>query len=193
MPRIPPTPLTGLTGYLATRMSRRALGEVPDALGVMWHHRRVLVVLSAMGQEAERWDRVDPHLKVCAHMAVAALVGCAFCLDYGYYRAHDQGLDEETISQVPRWRESDVFSPLERDVMAYAEAMSQTPPQATDAQVDRLVAALGAPGVVELTAWIGYANLVTRSNVAMGIESQGLSTACRVPLAEPSSTAGAPT
>lgn len=29
---------------------------------------------------------------------------------------------------MPRLRESDVFTPLERDVVAYAEAMSQTPP-----------------------------------------------------------------
>ena len=28
---------------------------------------------------------------------------------------------------MPRWRESDVFTPLERDVLEYAEAMSVTP------------------------------------------------------------------
>ena len=33
---------------------------------------------------------------------------------------------------MPRWRESDVFTPLERDVMEYAEAMTQTPPTVTD-------------------------------------------------------------
>ena len=29
--------------------------------------------------------------------------------------------------EIPRWRESDVFTPLEREVLEYAEAMSQTP------------------------------------------------------------------
>ena len=33
---------------------------------------------------------------------------------------------------MPRWRDSTVFTPLERDVMEYAEAMTQTPPTVTD-------------------------------------------------------------
>ena len=37
--------------------------------------------------------------------------------------------------------------------------------------------------MVELTAFIGFANMATRSNTAHGIESQGFSTACEIPLA----------
>lgn len=33
---------------------------------------------------------------------------------------------------MPRRRESDVFTPLERDVLEYAEAMTDTPPTVTD-------------------------------------------------------------
>ena len=54
-------------------------------------------------------------------------------------------------SEVPRWRESDVFTPLERDVMEYAEAMTQTPPRVTDELSARLLDQLGAPALVELT------------------------------------------
>jgi hypothetical protein len=42
--------------------------------------------------------------------------------------------------------------------------------------------------MVELTAYIALANLYTRSNTALGIESQGFAAACHLqPLAEPSS------
>jgi hypothetical protein len=45
---------------------------------------------------------------------------------------------------------------------------------------------LGAPGLVELTAFIGAANLVSRTNVALGIKSQEFSTTCGLqPLATP--------
>ncbi len=37
---------------------------------------------------------------------------------------HD--LDLAKASQVPGWRDSEVFPPLERDVLGYAEAMSTT-------------------------------------------------------------------
>jgi alkylhydroperoxidase family enzyme len=71
-----------------------------------------------------------------------------------------------------------VFTPLEREVLEYAEAMSQTPPTVTDELVARLSEQLGAAGLIELTSVIGYANLTTRSNVALGIESEGFAAAC---------------
>ncbi len=58
-------------------------------------------------------------------MAVAGLVGCSWCLDLGYFQAHNEGLDLTKAREVPRWRESDVFTPLERDVLEYAEAMTR--------------------------------------------------------------------
>ena len=60
--------------------------------------------------------RCDANLKSLAHMAAVSLVGCSFCLDLGYFMAHNEGLDEAKAREVPRWRESTVFTPLERDV-----------------------------------------------------------------------------
>ena len=78
-----------------------------------------------------------------------------------------------------------VFTPLERDVLEYAEAMSQTPPTVTDELVERLDAELGPAAVVELTSVIAFANMSTRGNVALGIESDGFAAACGLkPLAE---------
>src|SRR3546814_11603470 len=79
------------------------------------------------------------------------------------------------------WRESSVFTPLARDVMEYAEAMSQTPPAVTDEMSAGLLEQLGASALIELTAMIGYANLAARTNTALGIESEGLSRVCKLP------------
>jgi alkylhydroperoxidase family enzyme len=118
-------------------------------------------------------------------MAVASLIGCTWCLDFNYFEARNKGLDVDKAREVPRWRESDVFSPLERDVLEYAEAMSQTPPTVTDEMVDRLHTALGPAAVVELTSVIAFANMTTRGNVALGIESDGFAAACGLkPLAQ---------
>ena len=116
-------------------------------------------------------------------MAVAAQVGCSWCLDINYFQAQNHNLDLVKASQVPRWRESDVFTPLERDVLEYAEAMTNTPPTVTDELSSRLLEQLGPAALVELTACIAFANLSTRSNTALGIESQGFSAACEIPLA----------
>ena len=184
--RVPPAEITGVEGAVLTAISRKMLGDVPEALGIMWHHRPVLRFSLGLGRRSARWHECDEDLKSYAHMAVAALIGCSFCLDLGYFQAHNRGLDEAKAREVPRWRESGVFTPLERDVMEYAEAMSQTPPTVTDELSARLLDRLGAPAMVELTAWIALANQYARTNVALGIEAQGLATACGLaPLAQP--------
>ncbi|MEX2552595.1 MAG: carboxymuconolactone decarboxylase family protein [Actinomycetota bacterium] len=184
--RIPKAEITGPHGYLLKRLSRKMLGEVPEGAAVMWQNRAVLISSMRVGRKVEKWNRLDPNLKSFANMAVHARVGCSWCLDFGYFQAHNKGLDEAKASEVPRWRESTVFTPLERDVMEYAEAMSETPPQVTDELSARLLEQLGAPALVELTAVVGFANMSSRGNIAMGIESQGFSKACRLPLAQPS-------
>jgi alkylhydroperoxidase family enzyme len=101
--------------------------------------------------------------------------------------AHSENLDLAKAREVPRWRESHVFTPLERDVLEYAEAITQTPPAVTDELSARLLAQLGAPALVELTAFVGFANLASRTNVALGIHAQGFAAACGLkPLALPS-------
>jgi alkylhydroperoxidase family enzyme len=182
--RIPKAEITGVQGYMLKRFTRSLLGDVPEPAVVMWHNRAVLSSLTAIGRKAKKWDRLDPNLKSFAHMAVASQVGCSWCLDYGYFMAHNEGLDEAKASEVPRWRDSPAFSPLERDVMEYAEAMTETPPRVTDELSARLLDQLGAPAMVELAAVVGFANLTTRCNTALGIESQGFSAACALPLAQ---------
>ncbi|MFC9789787.1 carboxymuconolactone decarboxylase family protein [Rhodococcus sp. NPDC127528] len=187
--RIPKAELTGVYGAIVTRMSRRMFGDVPEPVAVAWHNRKVLDFSFAVGRKAQKWDQCDENLKSFAHMAVASLVGCSFCLDYGYFHAHNEGLDVKKAREVPRWRTSEAFTPLERDVMEYAEAMTRTPPTVTDALSARLLDALGPAALVELTAFVALANLMTRTNTALGIESQEFSAACDLPpLAVPSTT-----
>ena len=184
--RIPKAQLTGVYGYVVKRFSRKMFGAVPEPAEVGWYHRAVLMDTMKFGRKVQGWDQLDTKLKTFAHMAVAAMVGCSWCLDLNYFQAHNEGLDEVKASEVPRWRESDVFTPLERDVMEFAEAMSETPPRVTDELFGRLLERLGPAAMVELTAVVGFANMSTRCNTAMGIESQEFSAACALPLAKPS-------
>ncbi|MEW1865431.1 carboxymuconolactone decarboxylase family protein [Streptomyces sp. NPDC088194] len=161
----------------------KQLGAVPENVEVLWHSPRMAQDNLEFGAKVGAWDAVDPGLKSFAHMAVASQVGCSWCLDVGYFQAQNENLDLAKASQVPRWHEADVFTPLERDVMGYSEAMTNTPPTVTDEQYSALLERLGASAMVELTAFIAYVNLATRANVANGVTSQGFSDACEVPLA----------
>jgi alkylhydroperoxidase family enzyme len=157
-------------------------GAVAEPVEATWHNPSVAQAALEFGARIATWDAADESLKTFAHMAVAAQVGCSWCLDINYFAAQSRNLDLAKASQVPRWRESDVFTPLEREVLEYAEAMTNTPPTVTDELSARLLDRLGPAALVELTVCIAFANLSTRSNTALGITSQGFSDACEIPL-----------
>ncbi len=185
--RVPAAEITGVQGALLKAISRRILGQVPDALGVMWHHPAVLKATMGFGRKVDSWNRLDPHLASFATMAAAGVIGCSFCLDFHYFMTHDRGLDATKAREVPRWRESTAFTSLERRVMEYAEAMSQTPPAVTDELAAALLDDLGAAAMLELTFRVGAMNMTARGNVALGIRSQEFSASCGLPpLAAPS-------
>jgi alkylhydroperoxidase family enzyme len=179
--RIPETEITGIYGGLLKVAMRKLVGEVPESARIMWQNPRVFKDLMGVARKAERWHEVDPSLASLAGMAAASRVGCGFCLDLGYFMAHNKGLDETKAREVPRWQESDVFTPLERRVMEFADAMSQTPPAVSNELARELLEELGAAALLELTARIGLQNLTARANLALGIRSQEFAEACGLP------------
>jgi len=185
--RIPKAAITGVYGAMLKLYAKRMLnGEFPDNGYVYFHNKPVLKAVLSFEGKVDKWDRLDPTLKSYAQLASAGTIGCSWCLDFGYFKAHNDGLDLAKIREVPRWRESGVFTPLERDVLEYAEAMSVTPLTVTDEMVAHLIEQLGEPAVVELTQMIALENMRSRFNSAAGLQSQGYSDVCELPLAVPS-------
>lgn len=176
--RIPTAEITGFKGALIKRFARKALGQVPSSIGVYWHNQKVLMDMATVGGKIKKWHTCDEQLKSFAHMVVASQVGCTWCLDFNYFEAHNKDLDMDKAREIPRWRVSDAFSPLEREVLAYAEAMTETQPTVTDEMVASLRKQLGDEALIELSAVIAFANFTTRPNVALGIESDGFAAAC---------------
>ncbi len=74
-------------------MQDRLLGEVPEPMSVYFHNRPVLKAFLSVSGKAQKWSACDENLKSFAHMAVAAQVGCSWCLDFGYFHAHNEGLE----------------------------------------------------------------------------------------------------
>ena len=168
----------------------KQLGAVPEPVEVTYNNPKVATSTDELAASVATWDAADAGLKTFAHMAVAARIGCSWCVDVNYFLAMNHDLDLTKASQVPRWRKSGVFTPLQRDVLEYAEAMTSTPTAVTDELYARLLGQLGPAAMVELTVFIGFANLASRVNTAHGITSQGYADACEIPLAQRSGKSG---
>lgn len=179
--RVPLDEPKGLLGRAMSFYSRRKYGQVLDNGLALLHNRRVMISDVRFELSVARWNKLDPQLKALAVMATATQIECSWCLDFGYYEAHSNGLDTGKIAAVSNWRDSTVFTDVERRVLEYAEAMTATPPQVTDEMAEALRTDLGNDGLVELTMMVGVENLRSRFNSALGLASQGFAESCRVP------------
>jgi alkylhydroperoxidase family enzyme len=179
----PDTLLLRLTRWYSTR----TYGDVLEPGLAMFHNRKVVLTTVIAESSAARWHDLDATLKALAVMAAAAAVECSWCMDFGHWMSANDGVDPRKLEDVPRWRESEVFTPLERAVMEYAEAMSRTPLEVTDDMVAALRGRLTDAALVELTASVALENQRARFNAALGLTSQGFKARCEL---RPGASAG---
>ncbi len=170
---------------LAEWYARRTYGVMPDPLAAMGHNTRVLLTDARFETSLARWNRLDPTLKALAVMASAVDIGCSWCVDFGYWVTTSEGVDPVKMRDVPRWRDSDVYTELERQVMAYAEAVTATPPAVTDEMVAGLRRELDDAALVELTMMGAVENVRSRFNSSLGLTSQGFKDRCEIPASTP--------
>ena len=178
--RVPLREGSGLLDRIIQWYSRRTYGDVLDNGLALMHNKQVLWSVLRFEHGVAKWKRLDPDLKMLAQLAAASRIGCSWCVDFGWYAAHSQGLDTSKLGEVPRWRESVVFTELERRVLEYAEAMTATPPEVGDDIAEALRADLGNDGFVELTMMIAVENERSRFNSALGLTSQGFKDRCEL-------------
>ena len=181
--RIPLELPNTLFGRAMAWYSRRTYGDVLDNGLALLHHRKALWAVLSFERKVEKWDALDEELKLLAEMASAVSIGCSWCVDFGWWAAQHNGVDPSRLPEVPRWRESEVFSTLERQVMEYAEAMTATPPTVTDDLAADLRSELGDEAFLELTLIVAIENERSRFNKALGLTSQGFQDRCELPRA----------
>lgn len=180
MARIPLAHRRTLKVRMLEAYSRRTYGKVLDVGLVALHNGRVFSTMLKTENSAARWNRLDPTLSALAVLASAAEVGCSWCIDFGYWKSHHQGVDPRKLEDVARRDTSEAYTDLERRVMEYSVAMTATPPTVTDEQFAELRDALGDAALVELTALVALENQRSRTNAAMGLTSQGFAGQCEL-------------
>ena len=165
----------GPLARLSQWYSRRGYGKDIETIDVLGHRPGLLAGYGAFEFALERSHAVDARLKDLAAVRAAMLVGCEFCMDIGSHLGRESGLTDEQLRALPRWRESDAFSPVERLVLEYAEGITRTPADVPDRLVEDLRSELDERQLVELTAAIALENFRARFNLALGVEAAGFS------------------
>ena len=95
-----------------------------------------------------------------------------------------QGISEQQIVDLSNFETSSAFSELEKLVLRYAVAMTETPVEVSDELFAELQQHFDPQQMVELTSAIAWENYRARFDHAFGIEAEGFSegAVCPVPV-----------
>lgn len=138
---------------------------------------------AGLEQATAELSSLDKRLQALAELKAATLTHCEYCIDLGSQISRQWGLTDEELLALPFYRESPLFSELDKLVMDYAVAMSRTPVDVPDSLFAALREQLDETQMVELTHLIALENMRGRFNLALGIGAAGFSEGmvCAVP------------
>lgn len=170
-------PLTRIPRALApvAWMQQKHYGEVLNPVR-WWGRMPRLFCLIALfvGWLERRKGAIDPALRSLLMTRVSQLCQCAFCIDANSLRLAQRADALEKVQAVSEWRASSLFSARERAALAYADAVTATPPVVSDDLKSELQRHFNPDQICELTAIVSFQNLSARFNAALDIPSQGL-------------------
>ena len=86
-----------------------------------------------------------------------------------------QGITEQQLLDLPHFESSPAFSEVEKLVLHYAVAMTQTPVEVSDELFAELRQHFSPKQMVELTSAIAWENYRARFDHAFGMEAEGFS------------------
>src|SRR5262249_2807088 len=98
-------------------------------------------------------------------------------MDIGSAVGRKQGVTEQQVLELAGFESSPAFSELERLVLRYAIAMTETPVEVPEELFAQLRQHFNPRQMVELTSAIAWENYRARFNHAFGIEAEGFSEA----------------
>ncbi|MBS7442475.1 carboxymuconolactone decarboxylase family protein [Enterobacter sp. 120016] len=127
-----------------------------------------------VGYLERRHARLTPVLRSLLMTRVSQLCHCAFCIDANSLRLAERCGALDKVQAVGNWHDSALFTEQERAALAYAEAVTATPPWADEAIRTALKRHFTDEAITEMTALIAFQNLSARFNAALDIPAQGL-------------------
>jgi alkylhydroperoxidase family enzyme len=165
------------------RLTGRAPERVIEPLEIYAHVPGLLRGYGRLEQATAKLRRLDWRLQVIAELKATTLIQCEFCIDLASQIARRSGLTDEQLLALPHYRDSELFTDLEKLVMDYAVGMTGTPANVPDGLFNQLRKHLDEGQLVELTHHIALENLRGRFNVAFGVGAAGFSEGmvCAVP------------
>jgi AhpD family alkylhydroperoxidase len=155
----------------------KALGSVEmlEPLRMYAHIPKLLNAYGRLEQAESKLDVLTPRHRALAELRAAMTVRCEYCIDLGSQIARTWGITDDELLALSDYQDASCFSSVEKLILQYATAISQTPVDVSDRLFDALRRHFDTAALVGLTHVITLGNLRGRFNVALGIGASGFS------------------
>jgi len=150
-----------VASYGPFRHQAAVLAHVPPALE---HLSRLLLELKAR-------QGIKPRHLELAIVVTSKLNACGYCVAHHAPRLAVEGLSQAAVDQLPQTEHPELDA-VDRLVIAYARAVTETPGRIADAMFERLRQHFSAAQIVELTLRIALTGAYNRLSEALGLESE---------------------
>lgn len=154
---------------------RRTFGRELRPYPVFAHAPKVVGNVMLMNMLFETGDWAIPgDLRKLVHLRVAGLIGCEFCQDIIAAAGRKRGAGSK-VDHIADWATHPDFTDRERAALGYAEMVTISPTDISDAQFAELRRHVSDREVVELTAQASFEGFRARMGRALRIEDDGFS------------------
>lgn len=176
MAQIQAKPNRGYPWYarLFFRSQRKKYGQELEPAKLWARSPRVFLgVATLFGALDRKASPIDPVLRALITVRVSQINWCAFCVDINSATVLKRGGTEKKLEDLKDFRASEHFTPKEKAALDYAEAVTITDEEVTDAHFDRLREHFDDDAICELTGLIAFQNLSSKFNASLDVQPQG--------------------
>ena len=153
---------------------RRKYGQELEPARLWGRIPRSFVALTLLYRSLDRkGSPLAPGLRALLQVRVSQINGCHFCIDINSAAAIERHVSRAKLDALAAYERSSMFDEREKAALAYAEAMTDSRGRVGDQLYARLRRVFTEVEVIELTALVGFQNLSSKFNAALGVPAQG--------------------
>ena len=153
---------------------KRKYGAILEPARLWGRTPKVFATLALLYGAFDRHSSpLEPVLRTLVTVRVSQINWCPFCVDINSATALKRGISDEKLTALAEHANSALFSDKEKAALAYAEAVTCSDRQPTPEQFETLRRYFDDDAIIELTGLIGFQNMSSKFNAALGVEPQG--------------------
>ena len=165
---------------------RRKYGAVLEPARLWGRSPKVFATLASLYGAFDRGSSpLEPALRTLVTVRVSQINWCSFCVDINAATALKRGITDEKLAMLVDYPTSDLYSNKERAALAYTEAVTRSDQQPTATHFEMLRRYFDDDAIIELTGLIGFQNMSSKFNAALGVKPQGFCSIAPQPQTQP--------